>query len=108
MARTIIDLIIVTAIDEIRARIASYPNEITKLKYEIPLRCKVTALDGMHELWGKADYCIGHSDAKQGETNLAIIEAKSPQEYSSARRQLIAYMSTYIVPHTAFLKRVLT
>jgi hypothetical protein len=40
--------------------------EIVKPKYEQPLRCKVTALDGTHALSGEADYCVGYTDDKQG------------------------------------------
>jgi hypothetical protein len=97
VARTIVDMIILTAIDEINSSITSYPMEVTRLKYEKPLHCTVVSVDGVHELSGKADYCVGYITDKQGEANLALIEAKRPKEYSSARTQLLAYMSTYII-----------
>jgi hypothetical protein len=46
--------------------------EIVKLKHEKPLRCKVTALDGTHALSGKADYCVGYTDDKQGKRLLRV------------------------------------
>ncbi|KAL2864324.1 uncharacterized protein BJX67DRAFT_383798 [Aspergillus lucknowensis] len=93
-SRTIFDLIIVTAIDETRNQAGASPNEIVRLKYEESLTCTVASETGPKELSGRAGYCIGYGGASQGESNLAVIEIKRPEEYGSAHTQILAYMGT--------------
>ena len=62
------------------------------LKFETKLSFEVTFNEEKRLLQGIADYSLWYDQKESMGTNLLLVEAKRPTEFSSADGQLVAYM----------------
>ncbi|KAL4782561.1 hypothetical protein BJX76DRAFT_358825 [Aspergillus varians] len=94
LARSRIDIIIMTAVDVVQQSIRHTTGPLMKLRYETPIKC--TTMNGgiVRNFTGRADYCLGHGKVDQQENNLAVIEAKKYIDLNKARPQLLGYMAS--------------